>query len=139
VINGARRRHALQQCKVVLRHAACDVFWPPLMFWLGGRPHSYIGLRAFALAGCTTVLYEGKPIRTLDAGCLLAGLCQYGRQGIGFAAPTAFRAIRKEDPNASLAHAAEPVKLERLLPAGERLDPPTCFAWLRGALQAPDH
>jgi propionyl-CoA synthetase len=114
-----------------------DVFWAASdVGWVVG--HSYI-VYGPLLAGCTTVLYEGKPIRTPDAGAFWRVCAEYGVKAL-FAAPTAFRAIRKEDPDASLAHAADLSKLERLYLAGERLDPPT-WAWLEEHFKRPiiDH
>ncbi|MFO7705675.1 MAG: propionyl-CoA synthetase [Halopseudomonas sp.] len=114
-----------------------DVFWAASdVGWVVG--HSYI-VYGPLLAGCTTVLYEGKPVRTPDAGAFWRVCAEYGVKAL-FAAPTAFRAIRKEDPDAALAHAADLSKLERLYLAGERLDPPT-WAWLEEHFKRPviDH
>lgn len=114
-----------------------DVFWAASdVGWVVG--HSYI-VYGPLLAGCTTVLYEGKPIRTPDAGAFWRVCSEYGVKAL-FAAPTAFRAIRKEDPQATFVHVADLSKLERLYLAGERLDPPT-WAWLAEHFQRPviDH
>ncbi|MFN3581401.1 MAG: AMP-binding protein [Pseudomonas sp.] len=114
-----------------------DVFWAASdVGWVVG--HSYI-VYGPLLAGCTTVLYEGKPVRTPDAGAFWRVCAEHGVKAL-FAAPTAFRAIRKEDPEAKLAVAYDLSRLERLYLAGERLDPPT-WSWLQTYLQRPviDH
>ncbi|WP_373188173.1 propionyl-CoA synthetase [Halopseudomonas sp.] len=114
-----------------------DVFWAASdVGWVVG--HSYI-VYGPLLAGCTTVIYEGKPLRTPDAGSFWRICSEYGVKAL-FAAPTAFRAIRKEDPHAELASQYDLSRLERLYLAGERLDPPT-WAWLQEHLSRPiiDH
>jgi propionyl-CoA synthetase len=114
-----------------------DVFWAASdVGWVVG--HSYI-VYGPLLAGCTTVIYEGKPIRTPDAGSFWRICSEYGVKAL-FAAPTAFRAIRKEDPDARLASQYDLTRLERLYLAGERLDPPT-WAWLQEHFNRPiiDH
>ncbi|MFN4056519.1 MAG: AMP-binding protein, partial [Alishewanella aestuarii] len=102
-----------------------EVFWAASdVGWVVG--HSYI-VYAPLLAGCTTILYEGKPVFTPDAGAFWRVCAEYGVKAI-FAAPTAFRAIRKEDPNAELMKQYDLSKLETIFMAGERLDPPT-YHW----------
>lgn len=102
-----------------------EVFWAASdVGWVVG--HSYI-VYAPLLAGCTTILYEGKPVFTPDAGAFWRVCAEYGVKAI-FAAPTAFRAIRKEDPNAELMKQHDLSKLETIFMAGERLDPPT-YHW----------
>lgn len=93
--------------------------------WVVG--HSYI-VYGPLLSGCTTVLYEGKPIMTPDAGALWRLCAEYGVKAL-FTAPTAFRAVKKEDPQALLMQQYDLGKLETIFSAGERLDPPT-EAWL---------
>ncbi|KAG1694890.1 hypothetical protein GQR58_006830 [Nymphon striatum] len=103
-----------------------DVFWAASdVGWVVG--HSYI-IYAPLLHGCTTILYEGKPIMTPDAGAFWRVISEYGVKGL-FTAPTAYRAIKKEDPNAELAKQYDLSCLEALYSAGERLDPAT-FDWL---------
>ena len=114
-----------------------EVFWAASdVGWVVG--HSYI-VYAPLLAGCTTVLYEGKPVRTPDAGAFWR-VCEQHKVRALFAAPTAFRAIRKEDPEAALAAKHDLSGLERLYLAGERLDPPT-YEWLCEKFKRPvlDH
>lgn len=106
---------------------AGDVFWAASdVGWVVG--HSYI-VYAPLFAGCTTVLYEGKPVKTPDAGAIWR-VCQDHRVNQFFTAPTAFRAVRKEDPEADLLARYDISSLKRLFLAGERLDPPT-YEWLR--------
>lgn len=102
-----------------------EVFWAASdVGWVVG--HSYI-VYGPLLAGCTSILYEGKPIFTPDAGAFWRVCAEYGVKAI-FAAPTAFRAIRKEDPNAELMRQYDLSKLQSIFMAGERLDPPT-YHW----------
>lgn len=97
--------------------------------WVVG--HSYI-VYAPLLRGCTTVVYEGKPVRTPDAGAFWRLIAEYRVKSF-FTAPTAFRAIKKADPEGKwLAH-HDLSCLESLFLAGERLDPPT-FYWLQERL-----
>ncbi|WP_028476134.1 AMP-binding protein [Nocardia sp. CNY236] len=103
--------------------------------WVVG--HSYI-VYAPLLVGATTVLYEGKPVGTPDAGAFWRVVAQY-KVDVLFTAPTALRAIRKADPSAQLAHSYDLSTLRALFCAGERLDPAT-FAWAVDTLlaQHPD-
>lgn len=89
--------------------------------WVVG--HSYI-VYGPLLSGATSVLYEGKPVRTPDAGAFWRVCADY-QVNVLFSAPTAFRAIKKEDPQGhKLAH-YNLSSLKRIYMAGERLDPPT--------------
>jgi len=113
-----------------------DVFWAASdVGWVVG--HSYI-VYAPLFAGCTTVLYEGKPVFTPDASAFWR-VCAEHHVKILFAAPTAFRAIRKEDPNAELQR-YDLSKLKYIFMAGERLDPAT-FHWVQDTIGKPviDH
>ncbi|MFW8592018.1 propionyl-CoA synthetase [Glaciecola sp. 2405UD65-10] len=104
---------------------AGDVFWAASdVGWVVG--HSYI-VYAPLLHGCTTIMYEGKPVRTPDAGAFWRVIEQYKVKAV-FAAPTAFRAIRKEDPEANLLKQYNIDSLQTVFMAGERLDPPT-YEW----------
>lgn len=114
-----------------------DVFWAASdVGWVVG--HSYI-VYAPLLHGCTTVVYEGKPVRTPDAGAFWRVVEEYKVKAL-FAAPTAFRAIRKEDPEALLLAHYDLSSLENIFMAGERLDPPT-YDWTVAKTQKPviDH
>jgi propionyl-CoA synthetase len=113
-----------------------DVFWAASdVGWVVG--HSYI-VYAPLIAGCTSVLYEGKPVFTPDAGAFWRVCAEY-KVNILFAAPTAFRAIRKEDPDAALQR-YDLSALRAVFVAGERLDPAT-YQWVAEKLQKPviDH
>ena len=114
-----------------------DVFWAASdVGWVVG--HSYI-VYAPLLQGCTTILYEGKPIMTPDAGAFWRVVEEYKVKAL-FTAPTAFRAIKKEDPNADLAQQYDLSSMQTLFSAGERLDPPT-YDWLSEKFTVPviDH
>ena len=101
---------------------AGDVFWAASdVGWVVG--HSYI-VYAPLLRGCTTIMYEGKPVGTPDAGAFWPVAAEYKVKAL-FSAPTAFRAIKKEDPEAKLAEGYDLSSLQRIFSAGERLDPPT--------------
>ena len=107
-----------------------DVFWAASdVGWVVG--HSYIAY-APLIKGCTSILYEGKPVRTPDAGAFWRVIAEHRVKSF-FVAPTAFRAIKKEDPDARLKEAYDTSCLEYLFVAGERLDPPT-YHWLRDIL-----
>ncbi|MFF5259550.1 propionyl-CoA synthetase [Actinomadura viridis] len=114
-----------------------EVFWAASdVGWVVG--HSYI-VYGPLLTGCTTVLYEGKPIGTPDAGAFWRVAAQHRVKAL-FAAPTAIRAIKKEDPEGALPAAYDLSALETLFMAGERLDPET-YRWASRILERPviDH
>ncbi|MEQ8859639.1 MAG: AMP-binding protein [Pseudomonadales bacterium] len=116
---------------------AGDVYWAASdVGWVVG--HSYI-VYGPLIKGCTSILYEGKPVRTPDAGAYWR-VIQDHRVKSFFVAPTAFRAIRKEDPDCRLKDAYDVSSLKYQFVAGERLDPPT-YHWLCEHLQIPviDH
>ncbi|MFP5022662.1 propionyl-CoA synthetase [Pseudonocardia phyllosphaerae] len=104
--------------------------------WVVG--HSYI-VYAPLLAGATTVLYEGKPVGTPDAGQFWR-VVQENRVKSLFTAPTAFRAIKKEDPDGEFLKQYDVSSLQYLFLAGERLDPET-YRWAADLLGIPviDH
>lgn len=103
-----------------------DTFWAASdLGWAVG--HSYI-VYGPLLHGCTTVLFEGKPVRTPDAGTFWRVIQQHGVKAF-FTAPTAFRAIKKEDPEGLLRQQYDLSSLKYLFVAGERCDPPTLH-WL---------
>jgi propionyl-CoA synthetase len=117
--------------------SAGDVFWAASdVGWVVG--HSYI-VYAPLMAGCTTVLFEGKPVRTPDAGTFWR-VIESHRVNVFFTAPTAFRAIRKEDPAGDLLANYDLSSLRQVFVAGERTDPST-FQWLSALLMRPiiDH
>jgi len=114
-----------------------EVFWAASdVGWVVG--HSYI-VYAPLLAGCTTILYEGKPVGTPDAGAFWRVISEYGVKAL-FTAPTAFRVIKKEDPDGALARKYDLSGMKYLFLAGERLDPET-YRWAKDLLGIPviDH
>ena len=114
-----------------------EVYWAASdVGWIVG--HSYI-VYAPLLHGCTTVLYEGKPVMTPDAGAFWRVISEYRVKAL-FTAPTAFRAIKKEDFEGKLATQYDLSCLKTIFAAGERLDPPT-YDWLCDTLKVPvlDH
>ncbi len=114
-----------------------EVYWAASdVGWVVG--HSYI-VYGPLIHGCTTILYEGKPIMTPDAGAFWRVISEHGVKGL-FTAPTAFRAIKKEDPEAKLAKQYDLSCLKTIFAAGERLDPPT-YDWLVETFKVPvlDH
>jgi propionyl-CoA synthetase len=114
-----------------------DVFWAASdVGWVVG--HSYI-VYAPLLAGCTSILYEGKPVGTPDAGAFWRVVAEH-RVNALFTAPTAFRAIKKEDPQGALIARYDLGCLRALFLAGERCDPDTVH-WAQSRLGVPviDH
>ncbi|WP_246225611.1 propionyl-CoA synthetase [Vibrio agarilyticus] len=113
------------------------VFWAASdVGWVVG--HSYI-IYAPLIHGCTTVLFEGKPVRTPDPGAFWR-VCQEHRVNVLFSAPTAFRAIKKEDPEGRALAEYDLSSLQAIFMAGERLDPPTLH-WVEEKTAKPviDH
>jgi len=114
-----------------------EVWWAASdIGWVVG--HSHI-VYAPLLCGCTTILYEGKPVGTPDAGAFWRVISEHGCVAM-FAAPTAFRAIKKEDPQGKLLAQYDLTKFRELFLAGERADPDT-IQWAERLLQKPvlDH
>ena len=114
-----------------------DVWWSASdIGWIVG--HSYI-VYAPLFKGCTTVLYEGKPVGTPDAGAFWKIIANYKVKSL-FTAPTAFRAIKKEDPEGKFFSKYDLNKFESLFLAGERADPDT-IKWAENLLNVPviDH
>ena len=114
-----------------------DVYWAASdVGWVVG--HSYI-VYAPLMRGCTTILFEGKPVRTPDPGAFWRVISEYNVKSF-FTAPTAFRAMKKEDPEGTFIEKYDLSNLRSVFLAGERLDPPT-YEWLAGLLECPviDH
>jgi propionyl-CoA synthetase len=114
-----------------------EVWWSASdVGWVVG--HSYI-VYAPLLHGCTTVLYEGKPVGTPDAGAFWRVIAEHGCVAM-FTAPTAFRAIKKEDPQGKFFAQYDLSKFRALFLAGERADPDTVI-WAENLLKVPviDH
>ncbi|HLJ21584.1 MAG TPA: AMP-binding protein, partial [Stellaceae bacterium] len=104
--------------------------------WVVG--HSYI-VYAPLIYGCTSILFEGKPVGTPDAGTFWRIIGEHGAVAL-FTAPTAFRAIKREDPDGHLIRKYDLKKFRALFLAGERADPPT-VEWAQQQLKVPiiDH
>ncbi|MEQ8748026.1 propionyl-CoA synthetase [Pyruvatibacter sp.] len=114
-----------------------DVFWAASdVGWVVG--HSYI-VYGPLLAGCTSVLYEGKPVGTPDAGAFWRVISEHKVKAL-FTAPTAFRAIKQQDPDGALIADYDLSNFRMLFLAGERADPPT-VQWAEQKLGVPviDH
>ena len=114
-----------------------EVYWAASdIGWVVG--HSYI-VYAPLIAGCTTVLFEGKPIGTPDAGVFWRVIAEHGVKVL-FTAPTAFRAIKRADPDAAFLEQHDTSCLKHLFLAGERADPDTIL-WAQDKLGVPviDH
>jgi propionyl-CoA synthetase len=114
-----------------------EVYWAASdVGWVVG--HSYI-IYAPLLHGCTTILYEGKPVGTPDAGAFWRVIARHGVAAL-FTAPTAFRAIKKEDHRGELIGQYDLKRFRTLFLAGERADPDT-IQWAEKVLGVPviDH
>jgi propionyl-CoA synthetase len=114
-----------------------EVFWAASdVGWVVG--HSYI-VYAPLLHGATAILFEGKPVGTPDAGTFWRVISEHGVKAL-FTAPTAFRAIKKEDPDGNFIRKYDLAGLRTLFLAGERADPDT-VKWAEGKLGVPviDH
>ncbi len=130
---------------VALRHSMSTVYdiQPGEVFWAASDigwvvGHSYIVYAPLA-HGCTTVLYEGKPVGTPDAAAFWRVAAEH-RVNVMFTAPTAIRAVRREDPEAELLAGHDLSALRALFLAGERADPET-LVWAERKLGIPviDH
>ncbi|MCE5194612.1 MAG: propionyl-CoA synthetase [Nitrospiraceae bacterium] len=114
-----------------------EVFWAASdVGWVVG--HSYI-VYGPLLHGCTTILYEGKSVGTPDPGAFWRVISEHGVKAL-FTAPTAFRAIKKEDPDGAYTKKYDLSNFRYLFLAGERLDPDT-YNWAKNLLNKPviDH
>jgi propionyl-CoA synthetase len=129
--NGGHAVALKYSMKAVYNTDPGDVYWAGSdVGWVVG--HSYI-VYAPLLHGCTTIVYEGKPVRTPDAGAFWRMIDEH-KINTFFTAPTAFRAVKKEDPEAKLLKQYDISSLRTLFLAGERLDPPT-YEWLTEILK----
>jgi propionyl-CoA synthetase len=123
--------------KMIYGLEAGDVWWTASdVGWVVG--HSYI-VYAPLLRGCTSVMYEGKPVGTPDAGAFWRVIAQH-KVKVLFTAPTAMRAIKQQDPEGKLTRQHDLSSLQALYLAGERCDPPTAN-WAHEILEKPivDH
>jgi propionyl-CoA synthetase len=135
--NGGHAVALLWSMRHIYDIAPGEVFWAASdVGWVVG--HSYI-VYGPLLLGATTVLYEGKPIGTPDPGAFWRVVAEHGVKAL-FSAPTALRAIRKEDPDGSHIGRYDLSGMKYLFQAGERLDPDT-YAWAAEKLGVPvvDH
>jgi propionyl-CoA synthetase len=135
--NGGHAVAMLYSMKNIYGMKQGDTFWAASdVGWVVG--HSYI-IYGTLMAGCTTIVYEGKPIKTPDAGAFWRVCSEYKVNAL-FTAPTAFRAIGKEDPDGDFIKDYDLSSLKCLFLAGERLDPAT-YHWLKDKTQLPviDH
>ena len=114
-----------------------EVYWAASdVGWIVG--HSYI-VYAPLFHGCTTVLYEGKPVGTPDPGAFWRVISQHG-VSVLFTAPTGIRALKREDPNGEFIRKYDLSRFRTLFLAGERVDPDT-LVWAQEQIDAPviDH
>lgn len=123
--------------RAIYNCGAGDVFWAASdVGWVVG--HSYI-CYAPLIAGCTTIVYEGKPIGTPDAGAFWRVIAEH-KVRVFFTAPTALRAIKREDPDGHLPKTYDLGDLQAIYLAGERADPDTIL-WAQNHVGVPvvDH
>ncbi len=135
--NGGHAVALWNSMRMIYGVEAGDVYWAASdVGWVVG--HSYI-VYAPLLRGCTSVMYEGKPVGTPDPGAFWRVCAQHGVKVL-FTAPTAMRAIKQQDPDGKFLGAHDLSKLEALFLAGERCDPPTAI-WATELLGKPvvDH
>ena len=135
--NGGHAVALMNSMSMVYGIKAGDVFWAASdVGWVVG--HSYI-VYAPLLAGATTIMYEGKPVGTPDAGAFWRVCAEHGVSAL-FTAPTAIRAIKKEDPEGTFLARYDLTKMHTLFLAGERCDPDTAV-WANKLLGKPvvDH
>jgi propionyl-CoA synthetase len=135
--NGGHAVALLWTMRHIYDVAPGEVFWAASdVGWVVG--HSYI-VYAPLLRGATTVLYEGKPVGSPDPGAFWRVISEHNVKAL-FTAPTAIRAIRKEDPEATHMSRYDMSGLRYLFVAGERLDPDT-YHWASEKLGVPviDH
>jgi propionyl-CoA synthetase len=114
-----------------------EVYWAASdIGWAVGHSYTVYGP---LLHGCTSILYEGKPVGTPDAGAFWRVIAEYGCVTM-FTAPTAFRAIKRDDPNGAHRARYDLSRFRALFLAGERTDPDT-LAWAQQLLKVPviDH
>ncbi len=135
--NGGHAVAMKYSMKAVYGVASGDVYWAASdVGWVVG--HSYI-VYAPLIHGCTTILFEGKPIKTPDAGTFWRVIAEHGVKTL-FTAPTAIRAIKKEDSEGELLKKYDISSLQYLFLAGERCDVAT-YNWAKNLLGVPviDH
>lgn len=135
--NGGHAVALLWSMKNIYNIQPGEVYWAASdVGWVVG--HSYI-VYAPLFRGATTIVFEGKPVGTPDPGAFWRVISQHDVKAL-FTAPTAIRAIKREDPNGEFLKKYDISKFETLFLAGERLDPDTYF-WATNLLKVPviDH
>jgi propionyl-CoA synthetase len=135
--NGGHAVALWHSMRMIYGVEAGEVMWTASdVGWVVG--HSYI-VYAPLLRGCTSVMYEGKPVGTPDAGAFWR-VCAQHKPKVLFIAPTAMRAIKQQDPDGKFFRQYDLSALEALFLAGERCDPPTAI-WAAEQLGKPvvDH
>jgi propionyl-CoA synthetase len=131
--NGGHAVALAQTIPMVFGVAAGETMWTAAdVGWAVG--HSYVVYGPF-LAGVTSVMYEGKPVGTPDAGAFWRVMEQHGAKTL-FTAPTALRAIKQQDFEGTLLKKYDLSKMQALFLAGERCDPPTA-TWIQALLDKP--
>jgi propionyl-CoA synthetase len=131
--NGGHAVALAQTIKIMFGVEPGEVMWTAAdVGWAVG--HSYV-VYAPLLAGVTTVMYEGKPVGTPDAGAFWRVMSQHGAKTL-FTAPTALRAIKQQDPAGKFIGQYDLSAMQALFLAGERCDPPTAI-WIEKLLGKP--
>jgi propionyl-CoA synthetase len=131
--NGGHAVAMAQSMKIVFGVGAGETLWTAAdVGWAVG--HSYV-VYAPLIAGATSVIYEGKPVGTPDAGAFWRVMAQHGAKTL-FTAPTALRAIKQQDPEGRLLKNYDLSQMQALFLAGERCDPPTA-TWIQALLEKP--
>jgi len=131
--NGGHAVALAQSVKIIFGVEAGETMWTAAdVGWAVG--HSYV-VYGPLLAGVTSVMYEGKPVGTPDAGAFWRVMAQHGAKTL-FTAPTALRAIKQQDPEGKFIAQYDLTKMQALFLAGERCDPPTA-TWIQTLLQKP--
>ncbi|MDE8347147.1 MAG: AMP-binding protein [Acidocella sp.] len=131
--NGGHAVALAQSMTIMFGVRPNEVMWTAAdMGWAVG--HSYV-VYAPLLGGATSVIYEGKPVGTPDAGAFWRVMAQHKAKTL-FTAPTALRAIKQQDPEGKLLRQYDLSAMQALFLAGERCDPPTAI-WIQSLLDKP--
>jgi propionyl-CoA synthetase len=131
--NGGHAVAMAQSMNIIFGVGAGEVMFTAAdVGWAVG--HSYV-VYGPLIAGATTVIYEGKPVGTPDAGAFWRVASQHGAKVL-FTAPTALRAIKQQDPEGAFTKAYDLSRMQALFLAGERCDPPTAL-WVNALLDKP--
>jgi propionyl-CoA synthetase len=131
--NGGHAVALAQSVPMIFGVAPGEVMWTAAdVGWAVGHSYTVYGP---LLAGVTSVMYEGKPVGTPDAGAFWRVMAQHGAKTL-FTAPTALRAIKQQDPEGKFIAQYDLSKMQALFLAGERCDPPTA-TWIQTLLDKP--